>query len=546
MKDTIPYQPELDSFDWRGSLRRARHAIVRHALLILASCVVSLVLLALYVKIFPPIYKAEAILLGEHNEDVIRGAYYAHWNVFRKGDLKAEPELITSGLVARKVAAALDLKFDDVHHTFLTHVAYLWTESWVGKSYRSFKVWLFPPDPSAYKATPEEIDRARTIDAFKDGVSVEGVPGTAIGRVIVRAPSYRAAEFTNKVVEVYLAERSSMFLNEAETAYRSLEVEVARAAADLAAIDQQKFEFDSRNKVVLDFEKDKLLVANWVTLQSSISEVKANISGLEASLEAVEQQLKNEPLEIINARTLQDSKVKGMLQAREFELSASLQQTRDRFVPSSPEVAQLERFVAETRSTLQQEPDKEEIGQHRILNPVHSELRQRRNNLLTQLASAKATLAAKHGPLVELEKRMDRVPDLVKTVAEQARIRDGLEIRYKLLRDRAMQADVSRATVGSAPPSVRVIDYASPPMKAIWPRNIILVPSALALGLFVGIGLALLAEVFSSRVNRDRLASRPDIPVYAVIDLRPESPSRLLGTVSRDSRSVVDRLRRVS
>ncbi len=544
--DAIPNQAELDPLDWRTSMRRARHAITRHVPLIVVSCCVSLVLLVLYVKIFPPIYKAEAVLQGEPSVDVVKSAYYASWNIFRKGDQKSEPELVTSGRVAREVVAALDLKFNDVHHTFLTHVTYLWTDSWVGKKYRAFKEWLSPPDPSAYKATPEEIDAARTIDALKDSISVESVLGTVIAKVSVRAPTYRAAEIANKVVDVYLAERSRMFSDEAAAAVKALEVEVARAAVDVAALDQKKYEFDTRNKVVLDFEKDKLVVGNWAALKSSINDVKANIASLEASLEVVEQQLAIEPPEIISARTLRDSQAKGLLQARLFQLNSTLQQDRERFVPSSPEVTQLERSVAETRGALQQEPDKVEVGQERVVNPVYSELRQRRNSVLAQLASAKASLAAKFGPLVEFERRMDQVPGLVKEVIEQGRIRGDLEMRYKLLAERAMQAKVSLSTIGMATPSVRVIDYAHPPMKATWPRNIILVPAALALGLFVGFALALLAEMFSSRVNRDRLASRPDIPVYAVIDLRPKRPPGISGPTAQDSLSAVDRLRRVS
>lgn len=527
MKEAIPYQPELDAIDWRTSTRRARNAIVRHVPLILASCAFSLVLLIAYVKIFPPIYTAEAVLQAEQEGDVNRNNYYSLWNLFRKGDLKSEPELVTSGRVARQVVDSLKLKFDDVHHTPLTQISYLWTESWVGKRYRAFKEWLFSPDGSAYKPTQEEIDRARTVDAFKDGVSVESVPGTTIGRVIVKAPTYRAAEFANKIVEVYLAERGSMFLAEANTAYKSLAAEVERAAADLAAIDKEKLSFDMSNKVVLDFEKDKLLVANWAALQASMNELKGTIASAQASLEVVENQLAIEAPEIVSARSLQDSKVKGMLQAREFELNSSLQQMRERYQPSSPEIMQLERSLAETRSALAKEPDKVEVGQERVMNPAHSELRQRQQSLRTQLASAKASLEAKRAPLAQLERRMNEVPQIVKAMIEQGRIREGLEARYKLLRDRAMMADVSRAAVSSAPPSVRVIDYATPPMKQTWPKMIILVPSVLALGLFLGFGLALLAELFSSRVNRDRLSSRPEFPVYAVVSLRPDHMPRL-------------------
>ena len=546
MKEAAQYQTDADALDWGIILRRCRHAIAGHIPLIFASCIVSLLLLVLYMRIFPPIYVAEAILQGEPTEDVVRSNYYSAWNLFRKGDLKSEPELITSGRVVREVVSSLDLKFNDVHHSFLTQVAYLWTESWVGRNYRAFKEWLWPPDPAAYKATPEEIEKARTVDAFREGVLVESVPGTTIGRVIVKAPTYRAAEFANKVVEVYLAERGKMFQNEADMAYKSLQAEVWRASADLVDLDRQKFDFETRNKVVLDFEKDKLQVGTWAALKTSINDMNASIASIEASLKVVTAQLAAEPREVVQARTLQDSSVKGMLQNRLFQLSTNLQQDRERFVPDSPEVAQLEKFVAETRGALQQESDKVEVGQQKILNPTFTELQQKQNGLLAQLASAKAMLAAKQAPLAVLEKRMDQIPSLVKSMIEQGRNREGLELRYKLLRDRMMQADVSRTTLGSALASVRVIDFANPPMKASWPKNIILFPAALALGLFVGFGLALWAEMFSSRVNRDRLASRADIPVYALVDLRRESHPGLPGMIPQYSQSALNRLRRVS
>ena len=546
MKEVIPYQPELDAIDWRTSSRRIKHAVVRHVPLIVTCVVVSLALLALYIKLFPPVYKAEAVLMGEANDDVIRSNYYENWNVFRKWDLKTEPQLVTSGRVSRQVVTDLHLKFNDVYHTFLTQVGYLWTESWVGRKYHAFKKWLFPPDPSAYQPTPEQIETARTVDSFRDGVSVEGVPGTAIGKVVVKAPTFRAAEIANKVVDVYLAERTKMLRNEANEAYRSLKMEVDRAAADLAAVDNEKYQFESKNKVVLGFEKDKLEVANWASLQTTIKDLKANIASLQASLAVVNQQLKNEPSEIISGRRLQDSKAKGMLETREVDLKNSLLQSEERYAPNSPEVRELTRLLEETRRMLKQQPDKVEVGEDRIVNPVYTELRQKQNNLLTQLASAEASLAAKQAPLAQYERRMALVPKLSQTMTEQGRIREGLEMRYKLLRDRMMQADVSRATVSSAPPSVRVIDYANPPMKPIWPKNVILIPSTLAVGLLIGFVLALLAETFSSRVNRDRLVSHPEIPVYAVIDLRAEPLPALPGPVLGETRSVVERLRRLT
>src|SRR5260221_6450045 len=95
MKEAIPYQPELDPIDWRTSARRARNAVARHVPLILLSCVFTFALLIAYVKIFPPIYKAEVVLQAEPDTDVNRNQYYSFWNLFRKQDMKSEPELMT-------------------------------------------------------------------------------------------------------------------------------------------------------------------------------------------------------------------------------------------------------------------------------------------------------------------------------------------------------------------------------------------------------------------------------------------------------------------
>ncbi len=541
---TTSHHPELDTIDWRTPLRRVRRAISRHVWLIFLSGLFAVVLLFVYERIFPPVFIAEAVLRAEVDQDVVRSAYYANWNVFRKGDMKSEPALVTSGRVMRGVVIALDLKFEDVHHSFLTHVTYLWTDSWLGKRYRAFKEWLFPPPAGAYQPTPQEIETARTAEAFKDGVAVEAVPGTTFARVVVKAPNSRSAEYANKVVDIYMAERTNLFRTEADAAYKSLETEVARAGAELAALDQKRLEFDVANKVVLDFEKDKLVVGSWSALQSSINDIKASIASLEASRNVIERQLANEPTEIVSGNRLEGSRTKALLQTREVELNAALVQTRERYVADSPEVLQLERFLAETRALLKQEPAMVDVGQDRIVNPLRTDLRQRLNSVLAQLASARATLAEKQVPMAEYELRIGQIPSLIKQITELNRSRESLELRHKLLRERAMMADVSRATVATSAQSVHVIDYAHPPMKASWPRNIILVPAALAVGWLVGLLAAVLHELFSARVNRDRLSARRDMPIYALIRLRASAPSGLASSLAADLQPVAQRLRR--
>jgi uncharacterized protein involved in exopolysaccharide biosynthesis len=116
---------DADSFDIQTSIRTLRQAVFGHVPMIVLTVVVTLSLVLLFVKLFPPIYRAEVLIAGEAQEDQSRTNYYAAWDVFRKGDLKSEPTLMTSRTVAQQVVEQMDLKFDDVHHSVLMHLGYL-------------------------------------------------------------------------------------------------------------------------------------------------------------------------------------------------------------------------------------------------------------------------------------------------------------------------------------------------------------------------------------------------------------------------------------
>ena len=138
---------------------------------------------------------------------------------------------------------------------------------------------------------------------------VTGKPKAEEGADIL---TLRSAEYANKVVDIYMTVHSDMFRAEADAAFRSLEGEVARAGAELAALDQKRLEFDVANKVVLDFEKDKLVVGAWAAMQSSVNDLKASIASLEASRAVMERQLASEPAEIVSGNRLEVSRAKAL------------------------------------------------------------------------------------------------------------------------------------------------------------------------------------------------------------------------------------------
>jgi hypothetical protein len=60
----------------------------------------------------------------------------------------------------------------------------------------------------------------------------------------------------------------------------------------------------------------------------------------------------------------------------------------------------------------------------------------------------------------------------------------------------------------------------------------------------VGILAAVLHELLSTKVTRDRLVARRNLPLYALISLRGDRQPVLSGNLSVDTRPVAERLRR--
>jgi EAL domain-containing protein (putative c-di-GMP-specific phosphodiesterase class I)/uncharacterized protein involved in exopolysaccharide biosynthesis len=526
---------DADSFDIQTSIRTLRQAVFGHVPMIVLTVVVTLSLVLLFVKLFPPIYRAEVLIAGEAQEDQSRTNYYAAWDVFRKGDLKSEPTLMTSRTVAQQVVEQMDLKFDDVHHSVLMHLGYLWTESWLGQRYRALKEWVFPPDPSEYTPTPQEIDRARTIEAYRQSMALVPVGNTTIGRLVVKGPTHRVSEYANKTIDVYLQLRRQVSSDEAETAYQSLKTELDRVSVALVGAEEEKQQFDRRNNLSVEFERDKVLLGKWGELRSTIGELDAQVASAVASLKVIEANLANEPAEIVNGRTFQESRVRTLLQQREFEQSTQLAALQERYRPDSPEVLEAQRLLAESRAQLAREPERSELVQSKMVNPAHQALRSQQQQLTAQLAAARAQLNLRRSDFNSLTARLDALPAVFREAHALSRKRDALEARYRLLNERFMMADVSRTATTRNPSSLRVVDYAAPPMRRSSPNLKLLLPAAVVVGLIFGVGLALLAELFSAKVTRDRLAGRRDMPVYAVVGssalaaLRPAPRLRLPG-----------------
>lgn len=539
--EAIPHRPEADVFDLRRSWERIKVSMLGHYRLVIFTSLCTVALVLAYIVVWPPIYQANVAIIADSPDDRQREEFYNHWNLFRLDYLPDEVALMTANSVLEDVVDELDLSYNDVYHPFLSHAAYLWGESWIGKTYRSVKYFFFPKPVGPYTPTEEEIERARIVRDFKEGVALVPLPGTNAGNLVVRAPSPRVAEIANTLVDTYLEHRESRFINEAQTAYDSLEEVTSQARAELDAVEAELEQYYSDNTMLLAFEKDRVEVSQWLEKRAAIVDMEASLAAMEKTLSEVDRQLGIENAEIVSNRVYTRNPVKSTLEGQLSQLNLSLAQTKLRFRPDSPEVKEIEDQIASVEQLILAEEERQEQQRSLILSDTYESLRQRRNLLMAEIEGAHARLAVERAASDELEAQVREIPGRMTVSQSLAREREVLQKKYMALQDKLMVAAVSLATVQSAPPALRVIGSAQVPEKPYWPKTKLFLPAALLVGALVGATLALLLDLVSGPVSRYNVSAVRSDGVYAIVSRDREHLARLYSLPSPSKGSPLDR-----
>ena len=422
-----------------------------------------------------------------------------------------------SSTVLTQVINQLNLLYDDVYHSFFSYATHLWVESWPGKNWRRLKEWVFPRKRGPYDPTPEQVEFAKTLTEFKSGVGVDSVSDTDVGRLVVRGPSARVAEMANTVVQVYLKLRIDRQREEAETAYNALLAEVDKAKADLDAIEARIQKYNTDNHILLSMEKDKLDVTQWTVLRGAIADLQASIASNTDTLAQIEAQLAVEQKNVVSARLMKASSIHQTLNDKLAQLNLAEKQMLIHYRPDAPEVKELDQQIAVVKGQLAREPS-EEVAQTTImLSDGYEGLRKKKAQLEADLAGQRAALAAKQADEARLRASVSEIPRKMEVSHDLERERQMSEKRYVLLNDKLMEAGVSRAMAASAPATIKIVELAVAPDEPVWPRAKLLLAGAAAIGLLGGMGLALLVDLLSGRVDRYRLASEAGVQLYAIL-----------------------------
>ena len=542
IQEAIPHRAEADAFDVRGSWERIKGSVLSHSRLIAFTSLCTMAVVFVYILAWPPIYQADVAIIADSPEDRQREEFYNHWNLFRQDYLPDEVALMRANSVLEDVVDELGLTYDDVYHPFLSHAAYLWGESLIGRSYRAVKYFFFPRPVGPYTPTEEEVERVRIIRDFKEGVALVPVSGTNTGNLVVRAPSPRVAEIANTLMATYLEHRSSRFIEEAQTAYDSLAEVTEDARAELDAVEAQLEQYYTDNTMLLAYEKDRVEVSQWLEKRAAIIDMEASLASMEQTLGEVDRQLGMENAEIVSNRVYMRNPVKNALENQVSQLQLVLAQTKLRFRPDSPEVMEIEDQIESVRQLILAEDERQEQQRSLILSDTYEELRQRRNLLLSELEGARARLEVERQAADELESQVRAIPGRMTVSQSLAREREVLQKKYMALQDKLMVAAVSLATIQSAPPAMRIVGDASPPEKPYWPKTKLFLPAALIIGAVVGTVLALLIDLVAGPVSRYNVSELGSGGAYAIVSRDREYLARLYSLPAPEKENLLTKL----
>jgi uncharacterized protein involved in exopolysaccharide biosynthesis len=520
--EAIPHHPEADSFDFQKSWIALRHACKTYRFLILGICILTVALTILYVRIWPPVYVTTVTLAGESDKDLSRESFYQNWAVFRSDRFADEVYMITSAPVLSEVIRRLNLKDDDVYHTFFGYIRYWWVTSWVGQTYRRFKQWVFPHPPGPYDPSPEQVVAARVLQDFKSGVQLDRVMDTDVGQLVVRGQSPRVAEIAQTLVDVYFEQRRKRHELEAQDAYNALNVELQKAQQEVASIEQAMRRYYSENSLLLTFEKDKLDIGQAQILKATIMALTASIAADEETLQQIETELAQEPKEAVASRFVQANPVRDVLLQQLSALKLKRKQVMINYRPESREVAMIDQQIANVTALLNQESDTAVRQSTVVIDSHFEELRVRAATVRIELAGQRASLKEKQKQFKELETLLQTIPQKMEVVHDLNRDHDAAESKMAAIRQKMVMAAVARATMDSTYPAIRVVEPPAAPGEPAWPRTNLLLLISIAIGLVAGIVLAVVLDMFFGRVHRYRLASAGrELPIYAIVRRDP-------------------------
>jgi uncharacterized protein involved in exopolysaccharide biosynthesis len=221
---------------------------------------------------------------------------------------------------------------------------------------------------------------------------------------------------------------------------------------------------------------------------------------------------------VLSSRTIASNPIAESIKDKLAQVALARKMALLHYRSDAPEIAEFDRQKAVLEQQVAAVPATTESQSGIARNPAYDTLLTRKKQLEAAINGQRAATRMRVGDAKDLQQQVDQIPEKMKISHDLGRAHDELEKKYSVLSDKLMVAEVSAATVRTAPSPIRVVDPASAPASPSWPRTKLLLLAALLAGLMVGLAVAVLRSAMQGWVSRSRLAKSPAAPpLYGVV-----------------------------
>lgn len=370
-------------------------------------------------------------------------------------------------------------------------------------------------------------------DKVKGGLpafTIGSVPGTQIIEVTAESSNQNlAADATNTLLETYkldMQERRFGDLNKA--------LDFAKAQRDKAKETVNKADKDiaafKRKFNVVELEQSRKSAAEaYDTAKQRYNQISGEIAALNTRIASTRSNMSSVPPILTNTVTAGADSLVQLLQQRLADAQTSRKVLLQDYVPTSEKLKGVDEEISDLQKRLTA-AEKSYLVRTATNNPIFISLRDSLLGMNTEAVVLNRQLVDASQAMKSATDRIAVLPDWERKYNELTRTKEGAaetvvsSTEYISNLEMRMQA---------RPQLTTIIDRAQVPQDPVSPNRVQNIIFAGIIGLFLGLGLALLQELFDDRINSADEAERVlKLPSLGYIPLIEEEGLRLIRDIS--------------
>ncbi len=379
--------------------------------------------------------------------------------------------------------------------------------------------------PDMLKAVSDKIN-GRELPLF----TVQALEGTSIIQVDAESPDQNlAADATNTLLEAYRDHMRESRSAAAKKALDYAEQENKTASELLKRTDDQIAKFKKKYSVVELEQSRKSADEAYNVALAAYSNLETEQAALISRINQTRAQLAATPTTLINAPSSQADLLVQTLQQRVADRQTERAVLRKTLQPGNERIQAIDEELVRLQERLQT-AERDYQARTASNNPEYLQLRNALNNYNTE-AVVIARRLAEGAKNVEAKRiRIAQLPSLEQINNTLANTRAGA-----LAKIASSDENIGnlKTSISAQPEMATIIDRATASEKPVRPNRIQNILFAAVIGLFLGLGLALLQELFDDRINSADEAERVlKLPSLGYIPNIEEEGLRLIRDIS--------------